>query len=111
MNSRFWKLPRDVRDVYLRAVDEGVAHAETWMAEHAKERLTRWEELAASVGQGTTLLTKSQGSVELAARWLGVKEPLNEAGLLTQLAMDALTWYDRAFRGRIDEALDPEDSP
>jgi len=105
--SVFWSMAPGRRATYLRAVDEGRADAEAWLRCTPRQE---WVPTATLEGAGSGRLlavfgfARAMAILEVAAPWD------RRDGLSPSLdATDALTWYDRAFRGRVDEALDDEE--
>lgn len=101
--SEFWRLTIARQTIYLRATDEGKLRAEAWMNVAPRRE---WEPIATIVGAGMAPLLATYG-FDLALALIGVADPY-DGSAPAQDAIDALGWYDRAFRGRVDEALDEE---
>lgn len=99
--SEFWRLSAERQAIYLRAHDKGREHAELWLVDAPR---SAWEPMATIVGSGSGALLGRRGWM-IAMVLLTVYQPLDGTAP-SQNAIDALGWYDRAFRGRIDEALD-----
>ena len=85
-------LPRTLQRLYRQATKAGIEAAEAWMRWHPR---CDWEAAAASPGSSHAFTTHP---------WWGDNS-------LFGPEVEALQWYDRAFRNRLDEALDDDHLP